>query len=46
MVKVRHYGVEEKVVIVCEGLYSGVKTWVVMNRGSQGGLVLRGLRQG
>ena len=28
--KIRHYGVEEKFVKVCEGLYSGVETRVVM----------------
>ena len=28
----RHYGVEEKFVVVCEGLYSGVETRDVMNR--------------
>ena len=27
----RHYGVEEKFVKVCEGLYSGVETRGVMN---------------
>ena len=30
--KMGHYGVEEKFVKVCEGLYSGVETRVVMNR--------------
>ena len=29
--KMRHYGVEEKFVKVCEGLYRGVETSVVMN---------------
>ena len=29
--KMRHYGVEEKFVKVCEGLYSGAETRVVMN---------------
>ena len=29
--KMRHCGVEEKFVKVCEGLYSGVETKVVMN---------------
>ena len=29
--KMRHYGVEEKFVKLCEGLYRGVETMVVMN---------------
>ena len=40
--KMRHYGVEEKFVKVCEELFNGVKTRVVMNR-SQNSLVLRGV---
>ena len=29
----RQYGVEEKLVRICEGLYSGVETRVVLNGG-------------
>ena len=50
----RYYGIEEKFVNVCEGLYSGVETKVVINRVKskrfgvekdlrQEGLVLRGV---
>ena len=43
----RHYSVEEKFVKVCEGLYSGVETRVVMKGGKARWLgVERGLRQG
>ena len=47
MVKMRHYGLEEKFVKVCEGLHSGVEMRVVMNRvKSRWFGVERGLRQG
>ena len=38
--KMRQYGVEEKFVRACKGLYSGVETRVVLNGGLQwkGGL--------
>ena len=43
----RHYGVEEKFVKVCEGLYSGVETRVVMNGAKSRWFgVERGHRQG
>ena len=43
----RQYGVEEKFVRVCEGLYNGVETRMVLNGGkSRWFVVERGLRQG
>ena len=41
--KMRHCGVEEKFVKVCEGFYGGVGTSVVINRAKSNGLVLRGV---
>ena len=38
----RHCGVEEKFVKLCEGLYSGGETRIVMNGAKPRGLVLRG----
>ena len=45
--KMRHYGVEEKLVKVCEGLYKIVEMRAVMNGAkSRWFVVERGLRQG
>ena len=38
----RQYGVEEKFMSVCEGLYSGVETRVVLNEGKTGSLRWKG----
>ena len=44
---IRQYGVDEKFVRVCEGLYSRVETKVVLNGGKSRWFVVdRGLRQG
>ena len=45
--EMRHCGVEEKFINVCEGLYDGVETRVVINRAKSRWFgVKRGLRQG